>query len=179
MDRKREVRDNIIEGLKEIERIECLEYDRKRLTDYSKICDILQENDFEELKGEELKAVEWNKKLNEKLGTNDLKFMASMQGIHGNKTGIVSIRDNYLYYNDIMSGNSLLYDQLVKKNDNGINAGTDGLIRYNEIDKKFLVFNQDKRMKKDGLWKLIGMGKVVDYYRSHNTGFIKFEVLID
>ena len=48
-----------------------------------------------------------------------------------------------------------------------------------DIDQNKKLAESNKRMKKDGLWKLIGMGKVVDYYRSHNTGFIKFEVLID
>lgn len=152
---------------------------KSKVMNYNIPCEFIQNTNFNDLKNKERKTKEWNEILNKKMRTNNVTYMHPMRGIQGNNTGILSIRDSELYYNDVMTNNRLIYDQLVEKNDNGRNLSTIGLMDYNNSDKKFLVFKQNKKMKKKGLWKLIGLGKVVDILISTNNIKLKFEILIE
>lgn len=154
-------------------------YESKSKVHYNIPCELIQNTNFDDLKNKEKTQKEWNEILNKKMRTDNVTYMNSMRGIQGNNTGILSIRDSELYYNDVMTNNRLIYDQLVSKNDNGRNLSTIGLIDYNNSDKKFLVFKQNKKMKKKALWKLIGLGKVVDILISANNIKLKFEILIE
>ena len=152
---------------------------KSKAINYNIPCELIQNTNFDDLKNKEKTRIEWNEILNKKMRTENVIYMNSMRGIQGNNTGILSIRDSESYYNDVMTNNTLIYDQLVSKNDNGRNLSTIGLMDYNNSNKKFLVFKQNKKMKKKGLWKLIGLGKVVDILISANNIKLKFEILIE
>jgi len=152
---------------------------KSKVINYNISCELIQNTNFNDLKNKEKTQKEWNEILNKKMKTDNVTYMHPMRGIQGNNTGILSIRDSELYYNDVITNNRLIYDQLVEKNDNGRNLSTIGLMNYNNSDKKFLVFKQNKKMKKKGLWKFIGLGKVIDILISSNNIKLKFEILIE